>query len=80
MQTRCYGRRQLSALYLRASRAYDRVVRARSMESRARVHEGEGREVDPQLYYRRHEVADPRSLLRPPMDGTTDIDKLREDL
>ncbi|MFL5968192.1 MAG: hypothetical protein ACJ74L_01230, partial [Gaiellaceae bacterium] len=32
------------------------------------------------LYYRRHEVADPHSLLRPPMDGNGDIDKLRETL
>jgi hypothetical protein len=32
------------------------------------------------LYYRRHEVADPHSLLRPPMNGNGDIDKLRETL
>ncbi len=32
------------------------------------------------LYYRRHEVADPHSLLRPPMHGADDIDKLEETL
>ena len=30
------------------------------------------------LYYRRHEVDDPHSLLRPPMHGAGDIDRLRE--
>jgi hypothetical protein len=32
------------------------------------------------LYYRRHEVDDPHSLLRPPMHGNGDIDKLKETL
>jgi hypothetical protein len=32
------------------------------------------------LYYRRHEVDDPHSLLRPPMRGVDDIDKLKETL
>jgi hypothetical protein len=32
------------------------------------------------LYYRRHEVNDPHSLLRPPMHGNGDIDKLKETL
>ena len=32
------------------------------------------------LYYRRHEVDDPHSLLRSPMHGVDDIDKLRETL
>ncbi len=32
------------------------------------------------LYYRRHEVDDPHSLLRPPMHGVDDIDKLNETL
>jgi hypothetical protein len=32
------------------------------------------------LYYRRHEVDDPHSLLRPPMQGNGDIDELKETL
>jgi hypothetical protein len=32
------------------------------------------------LYYRRHEVDDPHSLLRPPMHGNGDIDELKESL
>jgi hypothetical protein len=32
------------------------------------------------LYYRRHEVDDPHSLLRPSMHGVDDIDKLKETL
>jgi hypothetical protein len=32
------------------------------------------------LYYRSHEVDDPHSLLRPPMHGNGDIDKLKETL
>ncbi len=32
------------------------------------------------LYYRRHEIDDPHSLLRPPMHGNGDIDELKESL
>jgi hypothetical protein len=32
------------------------------------------------LYYRRHEVDDPHSLLRPSMNGNSDIDELEENL